>query len=109
MELKAHNGTGIRHSMHLSAPHGGSVQMLRDPEGNWVPYEDYQRKLAQLQNVMDLVGALMVELDDTKAKLDRMTETSKCQTECLDAFDRKLGEARHELVRLRIASGRLLK
>lgn len=109
MELKPHNGTGNRYSVHLSAPHGGSVQMLRDPEGNWVSYEDYQRKFTQVQNLMDLVGSLMVELDDTKDRLERLTEKSKCQTECLNAFDKKLNEAQHELVRLRISTGRLLK
>ncbi len=41
MNLGEHKGDGIRHSMHLSAPKGGLAQMLRDPDGQWVPYADY--------------------------------------------------------------------
>ncbi len=41
MNLGEHKGDGIRHSMHLSAPKGGLAQMLRDPDGNWVPFADY--------------------------------------------------------------------
>jgi hypothetical protein len=68
-ELAAHEGTGIRYRMHLSAPNGGVAQMVRSPDGDWVGHDEYQRKCVQLRHVMDLVGALMVELDDTKAKL----------------------------------------
>jgi hypothetical protein len=41
VNLGEHKGDGIRHSMHLSAPKGGLAQMLRDPDGQWVPYADY--------------------------------------------------------------------
>ena len=41
--LGEHDGNGIRYSMHLSAPKGGVAQMLRDPEGGWVSWEDYAR------------------------------------------------------------------
>jgi FtsZ-binding cell division protein ZapB len=41
VNLGEHKGDGIRHSMHLSAPKGGLAQMLRDPDGNWVPFADY--------------------------------------------------------------------
>ena len=72
MELKEHSGSGIRYSMHLSAPNGGVAQMVRSPDGMWVTHDEYQRKCTQLQHVMDLVGALMVELDDTKAKNEQL-------------------------------------
>jgi len=39
--LGEHQGNGNRYEMYLSAPAGGAAQMLRDPEGNWVPYADY--------------------------------------------------------------------
>jgi hypothetical protein len=68
-ELAAHEGSGIRYRMHLSAPNGGVAQMVRSPDGDWVEHAEYERKCVQLRHVMDLVGALMVELDDTKAKL----------------------------------------
>jgi hypothetical protein len=68
-ELAAHEGSGIRYRMHLSAPNGGVAQMVRSPDGMWVEHAEYERKCVQLKHVMDLVGALMVELDDTKAKL----------------------------------------
>jgi hypothetical protein len=41
--LEQHNGNGIRYAMHLSAPKGGAAQMLCDPAGGWVGYEDYAR------------------------------------------------------------------
>ena len=41
MSLGQHDGDGIRYAMHLSAPKGGSAQMLRDPAGGWVSWEDY--------------------------------------------------------------------
>jgi uncharacterized small protein (DUF1192 family) len=41
VNLGEHQGDGIRHSMHLSAPKGGLAQMLRDPDGQWVPFADY--------------------------------------------------------------------
>ena len=48
-ELKEHNGDGIRYAMHLSAPKGGIGQMLRDPSGNWVSYDDYARLKAKVE------------------------------------------------------------
>lgn len=39
--LTPHDGAGNRYVMVLSAPNGGVAQMVRDPEGNWVPYADY--------------------------------------------------------------------
>ncbi len=47
MNLGEHKGDGIRHSMHLSAPKGGLAQMLRDPDGQWVPYADYAALAAE--------------------------------------------------------------
>ena len=72
MELSEHQGKGNRYDMHLSAPNGGVAQMVRRPNGMWVTYEDYNHKCVQLQHVMDLAGALMVELDDVKAKNEQL-------------------------------------
>ena len=101
MELNNHKGLGIRFRVHLSAPKGGLVQMLQDPDGEWVSHEEYLRKCGQLNSTMDLVGALMVALDDTKANLERMTEKSSCQAEAINAYDKKLNEAKAEIERLK--------
>jgi hypothetical protein len=50
-ELKEHNGNGIRYAIHLSAPKGGSAQMLRDPSGDWVSYEEYSRLKAKVERL----------------------------------------------------------
>ena len=49
--LGQHDGDGIRYAMHLSAPKGGSAQMLRDPAGGWVSYEDYARLKAEVERL----------------------------------------------------------
>jgi hypothetical protein len=51
-ELGTHDGAGNRYVMYLSAPQGGVAQMLRNPEGNWVPYEEYaklEKQIAELR------------------------------------------------------------
>ena len=50
-KLGSHNGDGIRYSLHLSAPKGGVAQMLRDPEGDWVPYEENARLKAEVERL----------------------------------------------------------
>lgn len=50
--LGKHKGDGIRYAMHLSAPKGGSAQMLRDPSGNWVSWDDY----AKVRKAGDALG-----------------------------------------------------
>ena len=49
--LGQHDGDGIRYAMHLSAPKGGSAQMLRDPAGGWVSWEDYTRLKAEVERL----------------------------------------------------------
>ena len=51
IELGEHKGDGIRYAMHLSAPKGGSAQMLRDPDGGWVSWEDYSRLKAEVERL----------------------------------------------------------
>ncbi len=65
-ELGSHKGEGNRYVMYLSAPAGGIAQMLRDPDGNWVPYEDYARLKAEVDGLM----AQLVELDDLRNRVD---------------------------------------
>ena len=50
-DLGEHDGDGIRYAMHLSAPKGGSAQMLRDPAGGWVSWEDYARLKADVERL----------------------------------------------------------
>jgi hypothetical protein len=49
--LGQHDGDGIRYAMHLSAPKGGSAQMLRDPAGGWVSWEDFARLKAEVERL----------------------------------------------------------
>jgi len=58
VNLGEHRGDGIRHSMHLSAPNGGLAQMLRDPDGQWVPYSDYAALKAENERLADEVGLM---------------------------------------------------
>ena len=51
MTLGQHDGDGIRYAMHLSAPKGGSAQMLRDPAGGWVSWGDYARLKADVERL----------------------------------------------------------
>ena len=50
-DLGQHDGDGIRYAMHLSAPKGGIAQMLRDPAGGWVSWEDYARLKAEVERL----------------------------------------------------------
>lgn len=52
-DLGEHKGDGIRYAMHLSAPKGGSAQMLRDPSGNWVSWEDYKKVEDSLRHYIE--------------------------------------------------------
>jgi hypothetical protein len=51
VSLGQHDGDGIRYAMHLSAPKGGTAQMLRDPAGGWVSWEDYARLKAEVERL----------------------------------------------------------
>jgi hypothetical protein len=52
-ELGSHKGEGNRYVMYLSAPAGGIAQMLRDPDGNWVPHEDYAQLKAEVERLKE--------------------------------------------------------
>jgi len=65
--LGQHDGDGIRYAMNLSAPKGGSAQMLRDPAGGWVSWEDYAR-------LKDEVERLKAELADAQESYHLINE-----------------------------------
>jgi len=69
-DLGQHDGDGIRYAMHLSAPKGGSAQMLRDPAGGWVSWEDYARLKAEVERLTELNATLALRYDATKSMLD---------------------------------------
>ena len=60
--LGQHDGDGIRYAMHLSAPKGGSAQMLRDPAGGWVSWEDYARLKADVERLTRAGDAMEMTL-----------------------------------------------
>ena len=62
-DLGQHDGDGIRYAMHLSAPKGGSAQMLRDPAGGWVSYEDYARLKAEVERLTKAGDAMAEPLE----------------------------------------------
>ena len=62
IELGEHKGEGIRYAMHLSAPKGGSAQMLRDPDGGWVSWEDYARLKAEVERLRKAGDAMALNL-----------------------------------------------
>jgi len=71
-DLGQHDGDGIRYAMHLSAPKGGSAQMLRDPAGGWVSWEDYARLKTEVERLEKEVWRMKVFKgidEDTKATL----------------------------------------
>jgi hypothetical protein len=70
IELGEHKGDGIRYAMHLSAPKGGSAQMLRDPDGGWVSWEDYSRLKAEVERLTELNATISLRYDATKSMLD---------------------------------------
>ena len=81
--LGQHNGDGIRYAMHLSAPKGGTAQMLRDPSGDWVSWEDY----ARLKHV---VNYWKVEAETDNARWLRVLEENarlKAEVERLTKAD----------------------
>lgn len=74
IELGEHKGDGIRYAMHLSAPKGGSAQMLRDPAGGWVSWEDYARLKALTSEMDKTINASQAECRRLKAEVERLTE-----------------------------------
>ena len=74
-DLGQHDGDGIRYAMHLSAPKGGSAQMLRDPAGGWVSWEDYARLKAEVERLTQLNDTLALRYDATNSMLDGCAKT----------------------------------
>jgi hypothetical protein len=74
-DLGQHDGDGIRYAMHLSAPKGGSAQMLRDPSGGWVSWEDYARLKAEVERLTQLNDTLALRYDATNSMLDGCAKT----------------------------------
>ena len=65
--LGEHKGDGIRYAMHLSAPKGGVAQMLRDPDGGWVSWEDYARLQAEVERLRKANDSLAGVIDQLNA------------------------------------------
>ena len=92
--LGQHDGDGIRYAMHLSAPKGGSAQMLRDPAGGWVSWEDYARLKAEVRkltterdaNLVD-AGSLFQENARLKAEVERLTADLNKMTKTPEGVD----------------------
>ena len=89
MNLGEHSGDGIRHSMHLSAPKGWLAQMLRDPDGQWVPYADY--------------AALQAENERIRKERDKLDFKESCEYKRREEWEKACIEARAENERLRKA------
>jgi len=70
IELGEHKGDGIRYAMHLSAPKGGSAQMLRDPDGGWVSWEDYARLKAENKRLRKAGDGLVFALESMDIIMD---------------------------------------
>ena len=68
------------------------LQMEKDNEDRLV--RQWQRANNEIHGLNSQVAALIDELN-------RIKEKSACQTECLDAFDKKLNEAKAEVERLK--------
>ena len=96
MSLGQHDGDGIRYAMHLSAPKGGTAQMLRDPAGGWVSYEDYARLKADVNELADglklasEVGIKMAdEVTRLKSEVERLTKAGDAMASILQ-FEEQL-------------------
>jgi uncharacterized small protein (DUF1192 family) len=74
--LGQHDGDGIRYAMHLSAPKGGSAQMLRDPAGGWVSWEDYARLKALTSEMDKTINASQAECRRLKAEVEEARKIS---------------------------------
>ena len=70
-DLGQHDGDGIRYAMHLSAPKGGSAQMLRDPAGGWVSWDDYARLKAEVERLTKAGDAMKFDCLDYLRELQK--------------------------------------
>jgi hypothetical protein len=73
--LGEHQGNGNRYEMYLSAPAGGAAQMLRDPEGNWVPYADYAALKAETVRKLEAaIPPVEAYIGKLEAEVERLTK-----------------------------------
>ena len=84
--LGQHDGDGIRYAMHLSAPKGGSAQMLRDPAGGWVSWEDYARLKAEVERLTKAGDALAGEAIRLEYS-NYWSEYEKVEDVCIDEVE----------------------
>ena len=80
--LGQHDGDGIRYAMHLSAPKGGSAQMLRDPAGGWVSWADYAHLKAEVEELRLENQAFQRTVNEASAHYDnRLADISRLKAE----------------------------
>ena len=104
-ELGSHKGNGIRYIMHLSAPNGGVGQMLRHPDGNWVPHENYAHLKGE-------VGRLSKELEESQENYHLVNELAGKEMTRLQAEVERLNLLTAEMdktINISQAGCRLLK
>ena len=97
-DLGQHDGDGIRYAMHLSAPKGGSAQMLRDPAGGWVSWEDYARLKAEVERLQSIHSIDSIGIEQLKAEVERLTKAGDNLERVLTARSGsyEAGNASHE-------------
>ena len=100
MSLGQHDGDGIRYAMHLSAPKGGTAQMLRDPAGGWVSWEDYARLKAECQARQAENSVLAVECDSLKAEVERVGAENSHLHKGVYSLSLNVGQLKDEVERL---------
>ena len=99
-DLGQHDGDGIRYAMHLSAPKGGIAQMLRDPAGGWVSWEDYARLKAECQARQAENSVLAVECDSLKAEVERVGAENSHLHKGVYSLSLNVGQLKDEVERL---------
>ena len=97
-ELGEHKGDGIRYAMHLSAPKGGSAQMLCDPDGNWVSWEEIARLKAEVERGIaqynGIIDTQLKVIDELKAEVEHLTSENLLVREEADRYCRLWQEAK---------------
>jgi len=106
--LGQHDGDGIRYAMHLSAPKGGSAQMLRDPAGGWVSYDDYARLKAEVERLKGIILAQSSEFVRNATKHEEQPLPDGWNSAVAKACD-LLAEKEKENARLKAEVERLRK
>lgn len=86
---------------------GGDVMQSAE-DGDYVEWRDYKRVLNEIELLNGTVKYWEIEARTDHDRwlrvledYERLKEKSKCQAECLDAFDKKLRAAEAEVERLK--------